>query len=77
LSATGNTAAGSYWVDTNSDGMIDAGDTTIDEVVGVITANSLTGSFTASTDYYIRWIAYKSGSMSSIGVSGTASGAQS
>jgi len=77
LSASGTSAAGSYWVDSNSNGMIDPEDYTVDEVVGTITANSLVGSFTASTDYYIRWIAYKSGTASSVGVSGTASGAQS
>lgn len=77
LSASGTSAAGSYWIDNDGNGMIDPGDTTIDEVVGTISANSLVGSFTASTDYYIRWIAYKSGTMSSVGISGTVSGAQS
>jgi hypothetical protein len=76
LSATGTTATGSYWNDTNGNGILEVGET-VAGVTGSITANSLVGGFTASTAYYIRWIAFKSGGTTSVGVSGTASGAQS
>jgi hypothetical protein len=51
----------------------------IEGVAGTISANSLVGSMTANTDYYVRWIAFATfgGGQSSIGVTGSISGAQS
>lgn len=65
LSTTGTTADGG----TGSFGS---------ETDGAIAANSLVSGFTASTNYYLRWVAIAAFSgTSSVGVSGTASGAQS
>lgn len=76
LSASGTSATGGYWVDSNGNGMVDFGED-VPGTSGTISANSMITGLTASTDYYVRWIGKKSGTSSSIGVSGTASGAQS
>lgn len=73
LSATGTTSTG---------GHLDNGDpdtgSWVQAVVGTVGANSLVGGLSASTDYHVRWIAYGIFTgQASVGVSGTASGAQS
>jgi hypothetical protein len=75
LSVTGSTSTGGYY-DTPPGQPIEIEDY-VEGSAGSISANTLATGFTASTNYYIRWIAYKSGSAASAGVTGSASGGQS
>lgn len=75
LSATGTTSTGGYH--NPPPGQLPDIDNYVEGNVGTITANTLLTGLTPSTNYWIQWIPYKTGTAASVGVSGTASGAQS
>lgn len=75
LAASGSTATGGYY--NTPPGQPVGFDDWVEGTPGTVAANGIITGMTVGVAYYVRWIAYKSGSQASVGVFGTASGAQS
>ncbi len=75
ISATGSGSTGGYY-DTPPN-QLPSFEDWVEGSTGSVVANALVGGFTPNTDYYVRWIAIKTGPQGSVGVYGSASGGQS
>lgn len=74
-SVGGSNSSAGFWNDLNGNGIMEVGEWE-DGFEGAANFNALVTVGTANTDYFIRWIAFKTGTPSGVTVSGSASGAQ-